>query len=84
MNPSQKKSQSDEEYRREFREIFAETGHRTLNALLIVTGGATVAFLTFIGTCLKELPPIARGLRPRRRFLRSPSSALCSASGCAF
>jgi len=56
MTPSHKKSVGDEEYRREFREIFAETGHRTLNALLIVTGGATVAFLTFIGTCLKELP----------------------------
>jgi len=58
----EKKTQSNEEYRRNFREIFAETGHKTLNALLIVTGGATVAFLTFIGSCLKELPAHSRAI----------------------
>ena len=45
---------ADEEYRREFRTIFAETGHRTLNALLIVSGGAAVSFLTFLGGAVQE------------------------------
>jgi hypothetical protein len=38
----------------EFRKVFAETGHRTLNALLIVSGGAAVSFMTFLGNALKE------------------------------
>ncbi len=44
----------EREDRREFRKIFAETGHRTLNAFLIVSTGAALAFLTFIGTVFKE------------------------------
>jgi hypothetical protein len=38
----------------EFRKVFAETGHRTLNALLLVSGGAAVSFMTFLGNALKE------------------------------
>jgi hypothetical protein len=38
----------------EFRKVFAETGHRTLNALLIVSGGAAVSFMTFLGNAFKE------------------------------
>lgn len=37
-------------HRLEFRETFAKTGHETLRALLIVSGGAAVAYLTFLGT----------------------------------
>jgi hypothetical protein len=51
---------SEEQYRRAFRAIFAETGHRTLNALLIVSGGATIAFLSFLGSAFKEGDVIAR------------------------
>jgi hypothetical protein len=45
-------SHEDANFRRDFRTIFADTGHRTLNALLIVSGGAAVSFLTFIGSSL--------------------------------
>jgi hypothetical protein len=54
MTMPSKTPPSDEQYRREFRAIFAETGHRALNALLIVSGGATIAFLSFLGSAFKE------------------------------
>jgi hypothetical protein len=44
----------DETDRREVRTILTETGHRTLNALLIVSGGATVAFISFLGEAVKQ------------------------------
>lgn len=40
--------------RQEFRKIFADTGKGTLNALLIVSGGATISFLSFLGNAVKE------------------------------
>jgi hypothetical protein len=43
-----------EKHRLEFRETFAKTGHETLKALLIVSGGATVAYLTFLGATFGE------------------------------
>jgi hypothetical protein len=46
---------TDVDYQKTRREIFAETGHRTLNALLIVSGGAAVTFLTFLGSALGAL-----------------------------
>lgn len=46
--------QGDEGDRREMRAIFSETGHRTLNALLIVSGGATVSFMTFLGAAVQQ------------------------------
>jgi hypothetical protein len=51
---------SEEQYRREFRAIFAETDHRTLNALLIVSGSATIAFLSFLGSAFKDGDVAAR------------------------
>jgi magnesium-transporting ATPase (P-type) len=47
---------AEEQDRREFRKIFAETGHRTLNAFLIVSSGAALSFLTFVGALFKEWP----------------------------
>ena len=44
----------DESDRREMRKILTETGHRTLNALLIVSGGATLAFMSFLGEAVKQ------------------------------
>jgi len=38
-----------ERHRLEFRDTFAKTGHETLKAMLIVSGGAAVAYLTFLG-----------------------------------
>jgi len=52
--PEKQAAQGDEGDRREMRVIFTETGHRTLNALLIVSGGATVAFLTFLGGAVQQ------------------------------
>ena len=46
--------QGDEGDRRQVRAIFSETGHRTLNALLIVSGGATVTFMTFLGAAVEQ------------------------------
>jgi hypothetical protein len=43
-----------EKHRLEFRETFAKTGHETLKAPLIVSGGATVAYLTFLGATFGE------------------------------
>jgi hypothetical protein len=51
---------SEEQYRRDFRAVFAETGHRTLNALLIVSGGAAVSFLTFLGAAFRDVDLAAR------------------------
>lgn len=39
----------DDEHRRTFRETFARTGRETLRALLIVSGGAAVAYLAIPG-----------------------------------
>ena len=50
----------DEQYRKEFRPILAETGHKTLNALLIVSGGAVIAFLTFLGAAFQHREIAAR------------------------
>jgi len=50
----------DEGDRREMRKIFTATGHRTLNALLIVSGGATVAFMTFLGGAVQQQDLVAR------------------------
>ena len=43
-----------EKHRLAFRETFAKTGHETLRALLIVSGGAAVAYLTFLGATFNE------------------------------
>lgn len=45
----------DEAHRRAFRETFAATGHETLKALLIVSGGAAVAYLAFLGNAFSEV-----------------------------
>lgn len=50
----QEEVRGDEGDRRAMREIFAETGHSTLNALLIVSGGATVTFMTFLGGAIQQ------------------------------
>jgi hypothetical protein len=50
----------DESDRREIRTIFANTGHGALNALLIVSGGATVAFLTFLGNAVQQTDLVSR------------------------
>ena len=43
-------TKEEQEYHRlAFRTIFATTGHDTLKALLLVSGGAAVAYLTFLG-----------------------------------
>jgi hypothetical protein len=41
--------EEQEKHRLAFRPLFATTGHDTLKALLIVSGGAAVAYLTFLG-----------------------------------
>lgn len=43
-----------EKHRLQFRETFAKTGHETLRALLLVSGGAAVAYLTFLGATFGE------------------------------
>src|SRR6059036_2041989 len=43
-----------EKHRLAFRETFAKTGHETLKALLIVSGGAAVAYLTFLGATFSK------------------------------
>lgn len=43
-----------EKHRLAFRETFATTGHDTLKALLIVSGGAAVAYLTFLGATFSK------------------------------
>ena len=42
------------------RAIFSDTGQRTLNALLIVSGGATAAFLAFLGQAVQQYDLVAR------------------------
>jgi len=61
--------QGDEGDRREMRAIFSETGHRTLNALLIVSGGATVAFMSFLGAAVQE-PQLAIRIGDGRKQFR--------------
>ena len=69
--------QGDEEDRRAFRQIFAETGHRTLNALLIVSGGAAVSFMTFLGTAMTQPgTPIAGLLSAMQFFVASVAAAV--------
>ena len=52
--------QGDESDRRAMREIFSRTGHQTLNALLIVSGGATLSFMTFLGAAVQQ-PNLVKG-----------------------
>src|SRR6266446_5675846 len=74
---------SEEQYRREFRAIFAETGHRTLNALLIVSGGATIAFLSFLGSAFKESDVAARiGPGAARGFILAIQFFVASVACC--
>jgi hypothetical protein len=69
--------QGDEEDRRAFRQIFAETGHRTLNALLIVSGGAAVSFMTFLGTAMAQPGvPIEGLLSAMQMFVASVAGAV--------
>lgn len=49
MTPEEK-----EKHRLSFRETFAKTGHETLKALLLVSGGAAVAYLTFLGSTFSD------------------------------
>lgn len=49
MNPEE-----EEKHRLAFRETFAKTGHETLKALLIVSGGAAAAYLTFLGATFSK------------------------------
>jgi len=58
--PTSEVKRGDESDRREVRTIFANTGHGTLNALLIVSGGATVAFLTFLGNAAQQETLVSR------------------------
>jgi hypothetical protein len=46
--------------KRELRSIFVETGHKTLNALLLVSGGTAISFLTFLGAAFKDLAVIEK------------------------
>ena len=41
--------------RAELRKFFVETGHKALNALLLVSGGTAIAFLTFLGAAVKDI-----------------------------
>jgi hypothetical protein len=43
-----------EKHRLAFRETFAKTGHETLKALLIVSGGAAAAYLAFLGSTFSK------------------------------
>lgn len=61
---------NEEQYRKEFRTIFSETGHRTLNALLIVSGGTTISFLAFLGNAVKDADIAGRiGLEATKGFI---------------
>jgi hypothetical protein len=59
-------------------------GHGTLNALLIVSGGATVAFLTFLGNAVQQRDLVSLSAKPRPRTLRQRSGissrAFCTRS----
>jgi hypothetical protein len=69
--------QGDEGDRRAFRQIFAETGHRTLNALLIVSGGAAVSFMTFLGTAMTQPGvPVEGLLSAMQLFVASVAGAV--------
>ncbi|HMJ83136.1 MAG TPA: hypothetical protein VK504_08225 [Vicinamibacterales bacterium] len=58
--PTNEVVRGDESDRREVRTIFTNTGHGALNALLIVSGGATVAFLTFLGNAVQQVDLVSR------------------------
>ena len=58
--PTKEVVRGDESDRRAVRTIFAKTGHGALNALLIVSGGATVAFLTFLGNAVQQVDLVSR------------------------
>ena len=58
--PTSEVIRGDESDRREVRTIFTNTGHGALNALLIVSGGATVAFLTFLGNAVQQVDLVSR------------------------
>jgi hypothetical protein len=45
---------TQEQHRLAFRETLAKTGHDTLKALLIVSGGAAVAYLAFLGNAFAD------------------------------
>ncbi|MFL5066860.1 MAG: hypothetical protein ACJ8ED_19625 [Xanthobacteraceae bacterium] len=73
----------EEQYRRDFREIFAETGHRTLNALLIVSGGAAVSFLTFLGSAVKEVGAVQQvGSTATRGFILAMQLFIAAVVSC--
>ena len=42
------------EPRSDLLETFSKTGHQTLNALLIVSGGVAASFLAFLGATFRE------------------------------
>lgn len=44
----------------ELRAIFVDSGHRALNALLLVTGGTAIAFLSFLGGTFSDLSLVSR------------------------
>ncbi len=44
-----------EQHRLAFRETLAKTGHETLRALLIVSGGSAVAYLAFLGNAFEDV-----------------------------
>lgn len=54
-------TESEEQYRQSFREIYAETGQKTLNALLIISGGSVTVFLSFLGNLVSK-PEIVASL----------------------
>ena len=69
--------------RRELRSIFVDTGHKTLNALLLVSGGTAVSFLTFLGAAFKDLSVVERvGAPAARGFVLSLQAFVLSVAIC--
>jgi len=72
-----------EQERRDLRAIFVESGHRTLNALLLVCGGTAVSFLTFMGTAFKEVSLVERvGAEATRGFVLALQAFVLSVAVC--
>lgn len=72
-----------ERNRQEFRKIFAETGAKTLNALLILSGGAAVSFLAFLGNAVKDVGVAERlGSEAAKGFIAAMQFFVASVSCC--
>lgn len=69
--------------RREIRSIFVESGHKTLNALLLVSGGTTIAYLAFLGAIFQDLTVVKGVGDPAiRGFVLSLQAFVASVATC--